>query len=171
MAQRASKSRLADWNASSTHGAAFFGSASFPPALIGEIEAKDPAGWLMPLAAKATALPPLQQPKHDTLVPVVKSSVVARLNKSLKGKAIFNLAGGNDKLVPYECSKPFMDFLKGAADPKDGWWKDGGLLVLDKVYKGVKHETTPQMATEAVVFLGDIVEGKIPVGNGVKSRI
>jgi hypothetical protein len=171
MAQRASKSKISDWTTSSIPGSAFFGSPSFPDALIGSIDSSDPAGALLPLGAKATGLPPLQAPKTASLLPISQARTVARLNKMLKGKAILNLSGGNDKLVPYSCSAPFMDFIKAAAEPREGWWKEGGLLVVDRVFPGVKHETSPEMAKMAVEFVGDVVEGKIQVGEGVKSRI
>jgi len=83
---------------------------------------------------------------------------------------VLNLAGGRDKLVPYANSEPFLKFLKRAVDPDKGWWRDGGLHFEDRVFEAAGHELTPEMAREAVRFIGDVLEGKIKAG-GLKSKI
>jgi pimeloyl-ACP methyl ester carboxylesterase len=171
MAHRASKSRLPEWGDGA--GERFFGSAAFPDALVAALEGADPAARLLPLAARATSLPPLKAPSDGALVPPVMRGVAARMNRAFGGKAILNLAGGKDKLVPYANSEPFLKFLKRAVDPEDGWWREGGLHFEDRVFAGAGHELTPEMAVEAVRFIGDVLEGKIKTqaDGGLKSKM
>jgi hypothetical protein len=182
MAHRASKSKLSDWNpktkttsSSSGGGAAgtqFFGSASFPDALIDSIDNTDPAGVFLPPGAKATGLafPLAALPNEAALEPLGRSRQqgVVRLNRSLKGKAVLNLSGGADKLVPHACAEPFFAYLKRA---REGWWKDGKEFWFeDRVFDGVGHAVSPDMAEAAVRFVGDIVAGDIKVESAGMSR-
>jgi pimeloyl-ACP methyl ester carboxylesterase len=170
MAHRASKSRLPEWSEGGGEG--FFGSAAFPAALVAALEDADPAARLLPLAARATNMPPLKVPRDDALVPAVLRGMAARMARAFGGKAILNLAGGKDKLVPYANSEPFLKFLKRAVDPEKGWWRDGGLHFEDRVFAGAGHELTPEMAAEAVRFIGDVLEGKIKThAGGPRSRM
>lgn len=63
-------------------------------------------------------------------------------------------------MVPYACSKPFLDFLLGATG-EGGWWKEGGVYVEDNVYEGVGHAFSEGMRRDAVRFVGDVLEGKV----------
>jgi hypothetical protein len=166
MAHRAFKSKLEDWKAGK--GSRFFGSASFPDALVAAIDVTDPAGLFLPMGAKATGLPPLAEPKEEALEPVVKQRAVVQLNRSLKGKAVQNLAGGADKLVPHASSVPFFTYLKRA---RESWWKDGkDFWFEDRVFDGVGHVFSPEMTEAAVKFVGDVVGGDIKVDSAGSSR-
>ena len=167
MAHRASKSKIAAWMGSEPKGSSFFGSEAFPDALVADVERRDPAGLLLPLSANAGSLPPLATPKPDALRPLLVRNAVQRLNKTLGGKAVLNMAGGKDKLVPYDCSKPFLDYLKGGLRE---WWK-GGMYLEDRVFGGTKHECTDKMVREAARFIGDVVNGKIQTGKARISKI
>jgi pimeloyl-ACP methyl ester carboxylesterase len=173
MAHRASKSRLPEW--ADGAGERFFGGAAFPAALVAALDAADPAARLLPLPARATSLPPLRAPSDASLVPAAAAArrgLTVRMNRALGGKAVLNLAGGKDKLVPYANSEPFLKFLKRAIDPEKGWWRDGGLHFEDRVFAGAGHELTPEMAAEAVRFIGDVLEGKIKTqAGGPKSKM
>lgn len=63
-------------------------------------------------------------------------------------------SGGDDKLVPYRCAEPFMDFLKTATST---WYKDGKVYVEDNVYPGIGHAYSEDMAKDASRFVCDIV--------------
>jgi hypothetical protein len=170
MAHRASKSRLPEW--ADGAGERFFGGAAFPDALVAALDAADPAARLLPLAARATALPPLKAPRERALAPPARRGLTARMNRALGGKAVLNLAGGKDKLVPYANSEPFLKFLKHAIDPDKGWWREGGMYFEDRVFADAGHEMTPEMAAAAVRFVGDVLEGKIKTSaGGIKSKM
>jgi pimeloyl-ACP methyl ester carboxylesterase len=170
MAHRASRSRLAAWQGEEggdgRAGARFFGSTAFPDSMIAALDGADPAATLLPPGARAPALAPLQVPADGALVPPRKQHLVIRLRRTLGGKAVLNLAGAKDKLVPYACSEPFLRFLKIANEPGKGWWGEGSLHLEDKVFENAGHELTPDMVREAVRFIGDVLEGKVRVGKG-----
>ncbi|KAH6674181.1 Alpha/Beta hydrolase protein [Halenospora varia] len=76
------------------------------------------------------------------------------LDARLKGKRILVCSGGDDKLVPYHCAKPFMEFLRSAST---GWYKDGNIQVEDNVYPGVGHAYSEGMVRDTVRFVSDIL--------------
>ncbi|KAF1813398.1 hypothetical protein P152DRAFT_394832 [Eremomyces bilateralis CBS 781.70] len=146
MIHRAEKSKLASWTSTSPPGTAFLGSADFPQALIDDIRARDPMGYFFssidrPDVASRTSIPSNQV-----------AAIAQLLDRHLHGKRIQILSGGSDKLVPYECAKPFLDYFKGAVGPK-GWARHTGVYVEDLVFKGVGHEFTAGMAEEAARFV------------------
>lgn len=158
MLQRAEKSRL------KTFGPSFLGSPDFPPALIAAINESDPAGVFLPAHLKAPAKPSssdIEKSAHETNIRAW----------TLQGKKILNLSGGADKLVPYSCSKVFLDFLKSASGPR-GVWKDADISLEDRIFEGVGHEATPAMLEAAVGFIGDtLVAGEEGGKGGGRSRI
>ena len=81
------------------------------------------------------------------------------LARRLGGKRILNLAGGEDKLVPFDCSKPFLEFLEKAVDDESIWGERAPPVVVNRVFDGVGHEMTEAMVREAVEFIGDVLEG------------
>lgn len=113
----------------------------------------DPAGKLLPSY--------LQAPNDGStkVLPGDYERLSAALDALLKGKTVFALSGGADKLVPYAEGKVFYDFLKSAigGEDKEGWWKGNNCVFVDRVYDGVGHETTAEMADDAVRFLADVV--------------
>jgi predicted esterase len=89
-----------------------------------------------------------------------------KLRERLQGKAILNIAGGADKLVPHACCEVFFEYLNKKRD-------DAGIWFRDDVFDGVGHAVSPAMAAGAVEFVGQALSGKIKVkGADVKqSRI
>lgn len=146
MLQRAGKSKLKSFQEGGAAG--FLGSSDFPRALMEEINTADPAGMLLPVCLQAPASGDATVPDDET------ESLKRRLSYTLKGKRIFTLSGGADKLVPYACGDVFYRFLKTAIST---WWKDGDCQFKDTIYDGVGHETTPTMAKDAVEYLAQIL--------------
>lgn len=159
MLQRAEKSRL------KTFGPDFIGSSDFPPALVQAVRQTDPAGLLLPEEMKAPA-------QVTDVVPfnVARDHISNVLKFTLENKRIMNLSGGADKLVPYAQSETFMDFLKAAIDPKEGWWKNNGVVLDDRIYDGVGHECTADMANDAIKFIGDVLAGEITTRKSSTAR-
>jgi pimeloyl-ACP methyl ester carboxylesterase len=116
MSHRAEKSKLKDWTDGVPVGSKFFGSDSFPKALVDAVSQTDPAALLFPDS-------PLYS--RDT-------SFMAH---ALLEKRILCCSGGADKLVPYACSEPFLDYLRGIEE----------IDLTNKVYDGAGHEMTPAM--------------------------
>jgi hypothetical protein len=162
MCQRAEKSRLKTW------GPKFLGSPDFPPALIQAISQYDPAGLLLPSNLKAPNSVTAGQNLDPS--PQTQEQTSQVLNKILAHKVILNLSGGADKLVPYACSAPFLTFLKSAISP-EGWWKDNGLVLDDRIFEGVGHECTEKMQDAAVSFIGDVLAGEVGRRGVRESRI
>jgi hypothetical protein len=170
MARRAARSKIDDWKSTSTPGEKFFGSLSFPVALVDTLNAVDPAGLLLPASAKATNLAPLAPAPDGSLVPQHKEEASKLLNQTIGGKAIMNLAGGIDKLVPHACGQTFYKYLLEA---KEGFWKKEGESTFfhDQIFEGIGHAVSPEMSDVAVNFISDVVSGNIAVQQGPKSRI
>ena len=139
------------------------------------LEKSDPASALLPnylkadparrgydggVNAKVTDLKVLSN-DHDRLA--------ACLNKSLKGKVILNLSGGADTLVPYACGETCFRYLRVASGPGGGWRQENDFVFDDRIFEGVGHEVTSEMAEAAVTFIGDVLAGKIVNAGGVKS--
>lgn len=161
MLQRAEKSRR------KTFGPAFLGSSDYPAALIAAVDNSDPAGLFLPKEWKG---PNVVSAGIASIVPTasVQASTASILNSTLQNKRILLQSGGADKLVPYACGEPFLRFLKTATG---SWWKNNGLVLDDRVYEGVGHETTPLMAKEAMEWIGDVLAGDIRVAGVKESRI
>lgn len=129
-----------------TNGADFLGSKDFPSALVASVLKWDPKGLLFGLAdIKSEPSPDEQERLRDIL------------NSKIRGKSVLVCSGGADKLVPYHCSEPFMDFLKSATK---GWYSDGNVHVEDNVYEGIGHAYSDGMSIDAHRFLCDLMEGK-----------
>lgn len=73
---------------------------------------------------------------------------VEEAGRRLKGKRVLCLSGGADKLVPYECSKSFIEALD----------KVEGVDIASHVFDGVGHECTPEMVALLAKWVRDIVE-------------
>ena len=140
MKDRAKLSRLPTYKAED-QGASFLGSRDFPPALIEACKKTDPKAIIFGTGSVSKA------PK-DTAEEVRLRAVFDQHH--LRGKRILSCSGTDDKLVPHKVSKPFMDFFTNAANT---WYKDGGLVVEDKMYEGVGHTFSCRMIQDAVQFL------------------
>lgn len=99
-----------------------------------------------------------------------KARVTLLMQRSLKGKRILNMAGGNDKLVPYKCSEPFLSWLKNAVGP-GGFFADGGVVLEDIIFEGVGHEMSPGMVEEVHRFVIDTLEQSTVENNARDSKI
>lgn len=150
MGDRARKSKLKTWTSSDTPGSEFFGSPDFPQGLLDTVELYDPASLLISVLDKndEDRLSNLSETEKERLRPIMQDR--------FGGRRILNMAGGSDKLVPYVCGKPFLDFLKNAIAP-GSWFSDQGLQLEDIVYDGVGHEFTPLMKDRAINFISNIL--------------
>jgi predicted esterase len=134
-----------------TNGADFFGSEDFPKALISSLQKSDPKGMLFGMSNVAVNPPSAEKDRLRQI-----------LDSQIKGKRVLVCSGGADKLVPYHCAKPFLDFLK---DATSGWYKDGNVYVEDIVYPGVGHAVSEGMVKDSTRFIGDILAS----GSGSKA--
>lgn len=69
--------------------------------------------------------------------------------RRLRGKKVLCLSGALDKLVPYSCSKGFIEALKAA----------GGVDVDDRVFEGAGHECTPAMVQAVAEWVAQVLAG------------
>ena len=144
MIDRARLSKLETYTAS--NGTKFLGSKDFPVALVESVRKWDPKGLLFGLKDIEVDPSPEEQARLRKI-----------LDSKVKGKSVLVCSGGDDKLVPYHCSAPFMRFLKKAVK---GWYNEGNLYVEDNVYDGIGHAYSDGMAQDADRLLGDLLSGK-----------
>jgi hypothetical protein len=144
MKDRARLSKLETYT--SSNGADFLGSKDFPAALIDSCQKFDPKGLLFGLGDINPEPSPDEQKRLRKILDV-----------KIKGKSVLVCSGGADKLVPYYCSAPFMDFLKKAAK---GWYSGKNIYVEDNVYEGIGHAFSDSMAQDAERFIMDLLKGK-----------
>ncbi|KAK6073530.1 alpha/beta-hydrolase [Seiridium cupressi] len=147
ISDRARKSKLQTFSAAD-NGASFLGSRDFPVALVRAVEKYDPKGILF--GTNEISSTPSQEEQ---------ARLRALMDGKIKGKRIQVLSGGQDKLVPYAKSKPFLDFFKSAVET---WYKDGAVSVEDIVYPEAGHEFNAAMMNDAVRFIVDEVSGRQP---------
>jgi len=143
MTHRAEKSRLESWTGEDPESS-FLGSQHFPTGLLHILHRVDPTGFIY-----NSAKTDLERKQ--------------RLGKTLGGKKLLILSGGADKLVPYDSSKPFLDWLKTEKPIlQDG--KESSMVVnmRDVVYEGVGHECTEEMVEELVTFVLDAIKNDVP---------
>jgi hypothetical protein len=129
----------------SSNCAEFLGSKDFPKALISSVQKWDPRGLLFG-TSDINAIPSDEEQARLRKI----------LDSKIKGKRILVCSGGDDKLVPYHCAQPFMNFLKNATS---GWYKDGNIYVEDNVYPGVGHAYSEDMIKDTTRFVSDILAG------------
>jgi hypothetical protein len=139
------------------NGANFFGSEDFPNALISSVEKRDPKG-----ISFGSSEVPLNPSKAE------QGRLREILDGRIKGKSMLICSGGNDKLVPYHCSEPYLKFLKNATS---GWYADGNVYVEDIVYRGVGHEFSAGMVKDTTRFVSDILASTSSAGSRIASKI
>ncbi|KAJ9156571.1 Alpha/beta-hydrolase [Pleurostoma richardsiae] len=122
----------------------FLGSSDFPPALVRHCCELDPKALLFGAETQST---PSGQTDQKEL-----ARLKAILDARIRGKKFLVQSGGDDKLVPYRCSRDFVTWLEAAA--ADG---DGGFVVDNRVYEGVGHVFSEEMVRDAVKFVVDVV--------------
>jgi hypothetical protein len=144
MADRARLSKLSTYVTSDDGKLAFVGSSDFPPALIESCNKYDPRAILFGTSKVPTA--ELSEPEQRRLGMI--------LDQRIQGKKFLLCSGGDDKLVPYRCSKPFVDWFKHATST---WYKHGNVGVEDNVYPGIGHLFSADMVTDSIRFILDVV--------------
>ncbi|KAF2133748.1 alpha/beta-hydrolase [Dothidotthia symphoricarpi CBS 119687] len=162
MTHRARLSKRESHAATSPPGAAFLGSADFPPALQSAVAQFDPAGLLLPnYFSPTTPDPPLEKAARD------RFSILVR--ERLAGKQILNLSGKVDKLVPYSAGEPFLNVLKGVLRDDPGL----DVKLEDVLFEGVGHAFPKQMADKAAEWICGVLakDGGNEKERGVVSKI
>lgn len=158
MRDRARLSKLNSYTSTSPPGAHFFGSDDFPPALVDAVRASDPAGLLSPYGSKQSAN--AQAGAEGGLTLAERKRLRALFDARLRGKSIFLLSGGADKMVPYKQSEAFLRHLR-VAIAKGGFFEDGDFAMEDRVFQGVGHEMSGEMAAKAQEWVCDWLAGGV----------
>ena len=164
MSDRARLSKLESWTPGSLPESSFFGSKDFPTGLVEAVEKYDPAGLFLGTTLPRTDADYVADPSKAAM-----QTSGSLLKSSLRGKRILNMAGGSDKLVPYHCVSPFLQWLKHETT-KDGWL-DAPLLVEDIVFEGVGHEMTSSMLGELIRFTSESLHAPYSGSAAKNSRI
>jgi hypothetical protein len=155
MSDRARLSKRETYTTS--NGAGFFGSNDFPKALISSIQKSDPKGMLFGTSEIQSNPPESEQRRFREI-----------FDMKIKGKRLLVCSGADDKLVPYHCAEPFMQFLKEATST---WYKDGNVYVEDNVYPGVGHAYSADMLRDTTRFVSDILAGSSSLGGKGASKM
>lgn len=145
MSDRAKRSKLSTYSAEDD-GASFLGSRDFPPDLVAACLRGDPKGILFGTGA----IPAAGEQLPAAWIRTLRALLDARLGP----KKILVCSGGDDRLVPYAMTRPFVEFLQRAAET---WYDDGSLEIENVVYDGVGHLFSEGMVEDACRFLVDAV--------------
>jgi pimeloyl-ACP methyl ester carboxylesterase len=145
MLDRARLSKIADWDPKDS--SSFLNSKSFTKTLWTAVKRYDPAGLIMGQLGGTRIGGHLQEPSDDE-----KDKISRVLDGTLREKRILLLSGGADKLVPYRCGEPFLNFLKNALRT---YYRNGGIVLEDLVFDGVGHEISPDMVRELIRFVDE----------------
>ena len=86
---------------------------------------------------------------------MVKSLGEEEVGRRLRGKSLLVLSGGADKLVPWECSRGFVERCKGME----------GVRVKSIVYEGVGHLCTDEMVEELALWVKELMQ------EGVQAKV
>jgi hypothetical protein len=127
-----------------SNGTQFFGSKDFPGTLVSSVLERDPKALLFGTGEVSHNPSEIEQRYLQGV-----------LDARVRGKRLLVCSGGADKLVPYRCSEPFLQFIKEATQT---WYSDGGLHVQDIVYPGVGHEFTDEMLKATSKFVTDTLK-------------
>lgn len=158
MSDRARLSKLSTF-AAEDNGASFLGSHDFPAGLVDSCSRLDPKGIVFGTAS--AAWPASEADQLQTR---------QTLRAAVAGKSFLICSGADDKLVPYRCAEPFLNFFKRAATQ----WSDVGFSVEDNVYPGTGHVFSAEMVRDAVRFIVDAVSAdnkKTPSTDDRSSKI
>ncbi|TEA20031.1 hypothetical protein C8034_v008739 [Colletotrichum sidae] len=147
MMDRAKKSKLATWR-SEDSGASFLGSRDFPPDLVDACLNRDPKGILFGTGVIPPATEDVSEAEKQRLRGLLDAHHV-------KGKKFLVCSGADDKLVPYDKSRAFIDFFEMATK---SWYADAGVTFENVVYEGVGHTFSEGMVEDSIRFLLDAVK-------------
>ena len=164
ISDRARLSKRKTWTATEPPGKSFMGSEDFPQGLVEAVKLYDPAGLFLGDSAGSSLSGEL---KVDT---EKESLVKERMWSALSGKRVLCLSGGADKLVPYKCAEPFMRWLKDAV-AKNGIFHDGGFVLKDMIFDGVGHAMSQEMLEEALEYIMQSLELKVPSNANASSKL
>lgn len=162
MTDRATLSRL------QTAGSGFLGSKYFPQGLLDVVKHSDPAGIVTRDLRDSKSLDDgfwAREPTEEE-----KEIVHPRLSNSLSAKHLLNMSGADDKLVPYRCSKPFVDWLNNATAP-GRWFSNSDFDFDDRVFPGVGHALSPEMARDVDRFVVEILCKASGMADKIPSRM
>lgn len=143
----------------------FLGSKYFPAGLMEAVEQYDPAGMLLGSLRDRTNATYVTSPSQAE-----ERRISPLMTQSLSGKRIFNLAGGDDKLVPYRCAEPFLNWLK-VSTSSSGWFSRGKFHIEDRVFEGVGHQMTIEMAEETMKFIDTTLQQSVTSITQMASKI
>ena len=161
---RARLSKRKTWTDSEPPGKSFMGSEDFPKGLMDAVRRYDPAGLFLGDSATSGT-------SEELKVDAEKEGVVRqRMQKTLSGKRLLCLSGGADKLVPYKCAEPFMQWLKSAVT-ENGIFHDGEVVLKDLIFDGVGHEMSKEMLAEALGFIMESLEAKVSSAADARSKL
>jgi hypothetical protein len=146
ISDRAKRSKLS--TAEDDGMVSFLGSRDFPPSLVEACRKYDPKCTVFGLNA-------VPKPSSSPALGLAGDAARQRIEQSLSGKKFLLCSGGEDKLVPYRCSEPFVGWLK---DATGSWLKHCDISVEDKIYPGVGHTFDVKMIADAVLFVVDNTE-------------
>lgn len=150
MRDRARLSKRDSYHGTKTAPGGFWGrSRDFPEALVRQCGKFDPRGIVFGCGTG-------KLPEVGAMSAEERERVRAVLDRTVKGKRFLMCSGAADKLVPWRCSEAFTRFFVDAAE---GWYKDGGLRVDNRLYEGVGHECSDGMVVDAVKFVCEEVTG------------
>lgn len=148
LSDRAKKSKRSSWG---KNGSDFKGSEDWPRSFDSIVRQKDPSG----ICRSVLGIKDESDLKADvagTYGDGRASELAKRLSNHMGQKRALNLAGGDDKLVPYSCAKDFMELLELGTKP-GGWLSSARLDVKNMVFPGIGHTMSAGMLTEAVTFI------------------
>lgn len=156
MADRARLSKRKHWL--DTQGRKFLGSPDFPPSLLQSLRRTDPAAFISSHLRDT----PTEQAfvSASSLTDGDKAVLAPIMARCFGAKRILVLSGGDDKLVSYAHSKPFLDWLKQSS-AESGWFDGGDLYLEDHVFPGVGHEVPPSMVERMVVFVNETLDAEV----------
>ncbi|KAL5611881.1 hypothetical protein BROUX41_000548 [Berkeleyomyces rouxiae] len=146
MKDRARRTKLSTYDLASD-GATFLGGKHFPPDLVAECCKYDPRGILFGTKEILAGIHSVNDSDRQ--------NISRTLLAALGGKKVLVTFGGQDKLVPYSMSKPFLDFLSQAIASWDGC---DAVTLNQKVYEEAGHVFTGPMVLDSLEFLCDVMK-------------
>ncbi|OAR00866.1 hypothetical protein LLEC1_02737 [Akanthomyces lecanii] len=124
----------------------FFGGVYFPDELVEKCLQRDPKTFVFGTA----------ETKPLRILPTDESEMKSVFDETIRGKSLLVCSGQEDELVPYAISQPFLEFLQTSVK-ENGWYASGNVRVDNKVYQGVGHEFSQEMAHDAIDWIMDVV--------------